>query len=136
APALRLKDLPPTDLVLLSHAHMDHMDLPTLSHFARRTPFVTAAITRDVLAGAGAKQITELGWNESKMIRSGNGNGDLQIRALEVRHWGQRWPKEIERGYNGYVLTREGKSLLFAGDTAYSELFKQHRADGPFEAAI
>ena len=62
APALKLNELPPIDLVLLSHAHMDHMDLPTLSRFARHAQFVTASITGDVVAAAGAKKITELKW--------------------------------------------------------------------------
>ncbi len=134
APALTLKELPAIDLVLLSHAHMDHMDLPTLSGFGQQVSFVTASLTRDVVSAAGVKQITELGWNESKTFCFGN--GELHIRALEVKHWGRRWPRDLERGYNAYALTRGGKSILFGGDTAHTELFKEHRAHGPFEAAI
>ena len=50
--------------------------------------------------------------------------------------WGQRWPSEMSRGYNGYVLRREGKAILFAGDTAHTPLFAELRSRGPFEAAI
>ena len=50
APALRFKDLPPIDVLLLSHAHMDHMDLPSLRRFAPGTFTVTAKDTDDVLA--------------------------------------------------------------------------------------
>jgi len=134
SPALRLSELPPIDVVLLSHAHMDHMDLPSLQHFAPNTFTVTARLTSDVLAGTGLKQITELPWSGRTTFR--NRAGELQIEAVEVKHWGQRWPSKLERGYNGYILRREGKAILFAGDTAHTPLFSGLRSRGPFAAAI
>jgi L-ascorbate metabolism protein UlaG (beta-lactamase superfamily) len=62
--------------------------------------------------------------------------GSLEIEAFEVKHWGQRWPGELERGYNGYVLRREGKALIFGGDTARCDHVRGLRSRGPFEAAI
>jgi L-ascorbate metabolism protein UlaG (beta-lactamase superfamily) len=134
APALRLKDLPPIDLVLLSHAHMDHMDLGTLGSLSRVPAAVTAKRTRDVIEGVGFKDLRELGWGDRTVFK--NGKGELEISAFEVRHWGQRWPKDIDRGYNGYILKREGKSLLFGGDTADTPLFAELRSKGPFDLAM
>jgi L-ascorbate metabolism protein UlaG (beta-lactamase superfamily) len=134
APALSPKELPPIDVVLLSHAHMDHMDLPTLRRLPPGTFAVTAKDTADVLSGTRLKQTTELSWGQSTTFR--NGKGELQIEAVEVKHWGERWPSKLVRGYNGYVLRREGKSLLFAGDTARTPLLKALRSRGPFLAAI
>jgi len=134
APALRFKELPPIDVVVLSHAHMDHMDLPSLRKVPAETPVITAKVTSDVLAGTRLKHVTELSWNEQMTVRTAN--GDLHIEALEVKHWGQRWPSEIVRGYNGYVLRREDKAILFGGDTAFTPVFKTTRSRGPFEAAI
>src|SRR6266404_1846434 len=134
APALRLKELPPIDVLLLSHAHMDHMDLPSLRRFAPETFTVTAKATDDVLAATSLKQITELPWNDRLTFR--NGKGELQIEAVEVKHWGQRWPSERVRGYSGYILRREGKAILFGGDTARTPLFAAIRSRGPFAAAI
>ena len=134
APALRLSELPPIDVLLLSHAHMDHMDLPSLGFFPKQTFTVSAADTTDVIASSGLKQTTELRWGDRTRFQSAN--GDLEIEAFEVKHWGQRWPSERIRGYNGYVLRREGKTLLFGGDTAHTPLFSNLRSHGPFSAAI
>jgi L-ascorbate metabolism protein UlaG (beta-lactamase superfamily) len=134
APALPIKDLPPIDLVLLSHAHMDHMDLGSLNRLSKVPLTVTAKLTKDVIKGVGFKEVRELGWGEDTVLKSSK--GDLAISAFEVRHWGQRWPKDIERGYNGYILKREGKSILFGGDTADTPLLGELHSKGPFDVAI
>jgi len=95
---------------------------------------ITAKLTSDLMARAGREHVKELGWNES--ARASSDKGTLEVRAFEVKHWGQRWPHELERGYNGYVLRREGKALLFGGDTALTDSFSNLRSQGPFEAAI
>lgn len=134
APALRFDELPPIDVLLLSHAHMDHMDVATLNRIPSKTFTVTARTTSDVLEGTGLKEISEMRWGDKTTFRSAK--GDLEIEAFQVKHWGRRWPSGIERGYNGYVLRREGSSLLFGGDTAQTPLFSDIRSRGPFEAAI
>jgi L-ascorbate metabolism protein UlaG (beta-lactamase superfamily) len=134
APALEAKDLPPIDLVLLSHAHRDHLDLPTLSRLPANASVVTAKNTLDVFSGTRFKQSTELAWGQTTTFRTTK--GELQVEALEVKHWGARWPSNLERGYNGYLLRREGKAVLFGGDTALTPVFAAHRSRGPFVAAI
>lgn len=124
--ALKPKELPAIDLVLLSHAHLDHMDLSSLAKVD--APIVSAKDTRDVLPSR--RKVSELGWKDRAVLKFRN--GDLEIQAIEVKHWGQRWPSERERGYNGYVLRREGRSILFGGDTADTDL----ALHGPYEAAI
>jgi L-ascorbate metabolism protein UlaG (beta-lactamase superfamily) len=135
APALRLKDLPPIDLVLLSHAHMDHMDLPSLRAFAGKTAIVAARNTTDLLGNIAAMPPTEVGWGDDFTLRTVR--GELCVEALEVNHWGRRWPnEEIARGYNGYILRREGRAILVGGDTANTPLFGKMRSRGPFDTAI
>ncbi len=126
APALQIAQLPKIDLVLLSHAHMDHFDLRTLSHVAKGAPVVTAHRTADLLR----RPATELSWGERTSV------GDLEIEAFEVRHWGARMRTDDFRGYNGYILRRGGRSILFAGDTAYTPLFRKLRGKGPFDLAL
>jgi len=134
APALTFKQLPPIDVVVLSHAHMDHMDLPSLKCFPPSTFGVTARATQDVLASTPFRQARELGWGEAVTFRGAK--GDLRIEAFEVKHWGARWPSDVPRGYNGYILSREGRSILFGGDTAFTPLFAGLRSRGPFALAI
>jgi L-ascorbate metabolism protein UlaG (beta-lactamase superfamily) len=134
SPALNFDELPPIDAVLLSHAHMDHMDVATMNRVKSDTFTVTAKATSDVLDGAGLKQLTELRWGDKTIFK--NAKGELEIEAIEVKHWGRRWPNGIDRGYNGYMLRREGKAILFAGDTAKTPLFADLKSRGPFEAAI
>jgi L-ascorbate metabolism protein UlaG (beta-lactamase superfamily) len=112
--ALAPDELPPIDAVLLSHAHMDHIDLPSLRAVERAPLLITAERTRDVVAGLGFARTVELRWGERTTV------GDVTIEAIEVDHWGRRWPWERWRGYNGYLLTRGSVSVLFASDTAYS----------------
>ncbi len=134
APALRVGELPRIDVILLSHAHYDHLDLRTLRHFSPNTPTISAKTTGDLLASARLKSITELAWNERTVYHGPN--GELEVQAFQVKHWGQRWPSELERGYNGYILRREGKALIFGGDTALTPHFAELHSHGPFAAAI
>jgi L-ascorbate metabolism protein UlaG (beta-lactamase superfamily) len=134
APALRFDQLPPIDLVLLSHAHMDHMDVPTLARFGAGQTVITAKDTSDFLKPTQLRQVTELNWNESHTLQTER--GELHIEAFEVKHWGRRWPNDRARGYNGYILRREDRALLFGGDTAMTPLFGNLRPRGPFAAAL
>ena len=134
APALNVRQLPPIDLVLLSHAHMDHLDMPTLRGLPAATQAVTARATGDLLANTRMKKPTELGWGDKTTVRTRH--GDVVVRAFEVNHWGARWRSDTYRGYNGYVLEREGKKIIFGGDTAMCDSFRLLHSQGPFELAI
>ncbi len=134
APALAVEELPKIDVVLLSHAHFDHFDIPTLNALPAGPKAVTARRTGDLLTDSAMNCPTELGWGEKTTVATQY--GDIQIEAFEVRHWGARWRHDKYRGYNGYVLSREGKKIIFGGDTALTEHFRPLRSDGPFELAI
>ncbi|HWF18244.1 MAG TPA: MBL fold metallo-hydrolase, partial [Verrucomicrobiae bacterium] len=114
ASALTMRQLPHIDLVLLSHAHMDHFDLATIRRLPASTKAVTANKTADLFADTRIKQPRELAWGDSTTVRTRK--GDISIRAFEVAHWGARWRHDTFRGYNGYTLEREGKKIIFGGD--------------------
>lgn len=134
APALQFRDLPHIDLILLSHAHFDHFDLRTLGCFNDTTRVITARATGDLLKGTRFSKITELGWGESKSPSAAD--GDIEITAFAVKHWGARMQHDTHRGYNGYLIERRGRRILFAGDTAMTENFSALQRHAPIDVAI
>jgi L-ascorbate metabolism protein UlaG (beta-lactamase superfamily) len=118
APALAVRELPNVDLVLLSHAHFDHLDRPTLARLPKRTPVVTASHTADLLTDLGYRSVHELRWGESATI------GPLTLTAHAVAHWGARTFYDHHRGYNAYAIDAGRHRVLFGGDTAYHDGFR------------
>jgi L-ascorbate metabolism protein UlaG (beta-lactamase superfamily) len=132
--ALLPSQLPEIDLVLVSHAHFDHLDIPSLAALPGRPAALMASRTSDLLPRKRFASVRELRWDES--VRIDTARGDLEVSAIEVKHWGARLGRDTYRGYNGYILKREGRALLFGGDTAYTPLFTSYRRHGPYDAAI
>lgn len=134
APALTVHELPKIDIVLLSHAHFDHFDLRTLHRFDHSTKVVTAPRTRDLLRWTRLRDVTELRWGERTSIKTSAGN--IDVVAFRVKHWGARVQRDEYRGYNGYVLEREGRRIVFGGDTAMTDSFAELREKGRVDLAI
>ncbi|HVX67297.1 MAG: MBL fold metallo-hydrolase [Acidobacteriota bacterium] len=131
APALRPPELPQIDLVLLSHAHMDHTDLPSLRALeSRRTAVVSASRNSDLLRVPRWKSARELAWGQTTRI------GPASIKAFEVNHWGARMRTDHYRGYNGYTIEAGRYRILFAGDTAETTTFREMRTSHPVHLAI
>jgi L-ascorbate metabolism protein UlaG (beta-lactamase superfamily) len=132
--ALTPAELPDLDLVLVSHAHFDHLDTPSLAAVRGRPAAIMASATSDLLPRHHYSSVTELRWNEATKVVTPR--GDALVRAIEVKHWGARLQRDTYRGYTGFVVEREGRRLLVAGDTAATPAFREHRRFGPFDAAI
>lgn len=112
APSLR-----GVDVILLSHAHFDHLDLPTLEALAHPdTTVVTARGTRGLLP-RGFRRVVELPWNRTLRVRG------LRITALEADHWGARHALDRWRRHNAYLIEHGDTRALFAGDTAATNAF-------------
>ena len=130
-PAVNLRELPVPDLILLSHAHMDHLDRPSLRKLENRgTTVITAANTSDLLRVKRYQEVQELRWDESRRV------GPAKVRAFEVKHWGARTRTDVHRGYNGYLIEAGRYRIIFGGDTAYTDLFRRVRSSKPADLAI
>jgi L-ascorbate metabolism protein UlaG (beta-lactamase superfamily) len=114
-PALSFAQLPPLDLVLVSHAHMDHYDIPSLKLLRRDQPIIMARDNTEFVADESFTHIQELDWGQSAEVDG------VRVEAIPVRHWGRRYPWDEERGYNGLLITKGKRSVLFAGDTAHTD---------------
>ncbi len=133
APALTADLLPPIDLILLSHAHMDHFDLPSLRALEHTgTQVITAPSTMDLLPRPEryGRGVSEVRWGQQTQA------GPLTVRAIEVNHWGARLRTDTHRGYNGYVIETARRRVLFAGDTAWTDSFAALRTSRDFDLAI
>ncbi|MDR1144540.1 MAG: MBL fold metallo-hydrolase [Verrucomicrobiales bacterium] len=131
APALAIDELPNIDLILLSHAHFDHFDMRSLAALAKRNPqaaVITAANTADLLSGKKFARIDELPWERSVTLSFQN--KPLTVSAIHVKHWGARWRRDRERGFNGYLLEYAGHRICFSGDTAYTPAFTKLSVSG------
>jgi L-ascorbate metabolism protein UlaG (beta-lactamase superfamily) len=118
AAALTPQQLPPLDLILISHAHFDHLDRQSLARLNKKTPVITAFSTSDLIRDLGFRNITELRWGEQTRVDG------LSFTAREVVHWGARTFIDQQRGYNAYLIQGSRKNVLYGGDSAYQEHFK------------
>lgn len=130
-PALRAKQMPRPDLILLSHAHMDHFDIPSLRALeSKATRVVTAAKTSDLLRTKRYARVDELAWGETARF------GDISVRAFEVNHWGARMRSDTYRGFNGYLIETPRYRVVFGGDTAMTGALRALRSSRRLDLAI
>jgi len=115
--AMSIANLPPIDLILISHAHFDHLDRQTLARLPKKAPVITAGYTQDLIRDLGFR-VHELRWGEQLVV------GPLTITARRVNHWGARTFYDRHRGFNAYLIESTHHRVLYGGDTAYHEDFK------------
>ena len=124
APGIGFENLPPIDLVLISHDHYDHLDLPTLRRLAalRCSTFVAPAGTGRLLSSHGVGPLYVLDWGESFRTR------DCAVQAVPAVHFSGRGIFGRNRSlWCGYFIESHGRLTYFAGDTAFGNHFAQIR---------
>ena len=116
---LRIQDLPPIDLVLLTHAHFDHFHKPTLRRLPQPKIGVMPWGVGDLAQDLGFGRIIELEWWESFSQK------DWKVTFTPSKHWGARVLRDHHRGYGGFVLEHQGRAIYHAGDSAYFDGFTE-----------
>ncbi|CAN7207983.1 MBL fold metallo-hydrolase [Mesorhizobium sp. LjNodule214] len=138
APGIAFSQLPPIDLVLVSHNHYDHLDLATLKRLKAKhdpqvlTPLGNDAIIDDVVPGM---QLTAHDWGDRVEI-----GDDVAVHVEPVHHWSARGARDRRMAlWAGFVVETPAGKVYFAGDTGfhggtnYRLMAKKH---GGFRLAI
>ena len=119
--------LPPIDAILITHAHYDHLDRPTLAALASSGTVVITARGTHGLIPRGFRHIVELDWDDERQIEN------LEVRAIRPAHWGARAWLDFSRGFNSYVIASGDRRTIAAGDTARTDAFC---GVGPIDLAV
>ena len=135
-PGLRLDQLPPIDVVLISHNHYDHLDLPTLRRVVEehRPRILVPVGNRTLLDRAGVRGAEELAWWQSADVR----DGAVRVSAVPAQHFAGRGFFDRDRAlWAGFVISGPAGSAYFAGDTGFGPHFGEIRDRfGPPRLAI
>ena len=119
-PALKLDEIPKTDIFLLTHNHYDHQDMSTI----RKFPFKNAKVLVPLKLGKYFKRykdVNEMDWYEEIII-----NEDLRITFLPAVHWSKRSLTDTNKTlWGSFLINYKGKKILFACDTGYGNIYKE-----------
>jgi len=118
-------------LILVSHAHTDHFDYPTLRKLqSPNTIAVTAKNTKHLWREMDFKSIEEMHWSNCKALAG------VRVQAIEGKHWGARLPWNRGMEANSILLSKNGINIFFGGDTGYTEMIQQQLKEIPIDLAI
>jgi L-ascorbate metabolism protein UlaG (beta-lactamase superfamily) len=118
APGIAFDDLPPIDVVLISHCHYDHFDVATLRRLqAAHAPQFVLPLGNDTILRAAVPEATCVvgDWWDRLSIRE-----DITTTITPAYHWANRWPSDVRMAlWAGHWLDTPAGAIWFAGDTAY-----------------
>jgi L-ascorbate metabolism protein UlaG (beta-lactamase superfamily) len=137
APGLRFDDLPPIDVVLLSHDHYDHLDYPTIRELVKvDVPFVTSLGVGAHLEAWGIppERIVELDWWETHQVP----DSELTVTAAPSQHFSGRGLKDRNATlWSSFAIRSPRHAVFFSGDTGLTTEYRSIRAAlGPFDLVM
>lgn len=134
-PGVAFDRLPKIDLVLVSHNHYDHLDLPTLERLWQRDrPLIVTPLGNDAILKTRGIEAVARDWGQRVRIRPG-----IDVTVDRVHHWGSRWGADRNRAlWGGFTVTLPGGNLFFAGDTGWGDggWARDAAKQGPYRLAL
>lgn len=115
---IKLEDVPPLDVIMITHAHFDHFHKGSLRKLPARMAIVPWGVG-DLVKGLGFEKVVELEWWESYS------QDDWKVTFTPSKHWGARVLHDDHRGFGGYILEHSGRRIYHAGDSAYFDGFQE-----------
>ena len=117
-PGLNLHAVPEVDLVLVTHAHFDHLHKPSLKILRSRAGIVVPRGSGSLVRRLGFPATHEMRIWDSLMF------DEMEVIHTPSHHWGARFIHDTHRDYGGYIVRAGGKSVFHCGDSAYFDGFK------------
>ncbi len=131
APPLLPSEMADLQVILITHAHMDHLDLPSIAAMPKSAAVIACDRSAKLIARLGFKDVRELRWGQATEVRG------MTVRAMGAKHWGKRWlPLGGDYGFNSYVLEKDGHRMLLACDSAETDIFATLAANPPEVSAF
>ncbi len=118
-PGIAIRDLPPASLVLVTHAHFDHLHPRTLKRVAAGQPIIVPEHCGSLVSRMKFGEVIEMNWWQSKTI------GDIKITFTPAKHWGARTLVDGHRAYGGFVIEYHGRRIFHSGDSTYFAGYKE-----------
>lgn len=118
---LQINHLPDIDLVLITHAHLDHLHRPTLRKIANKQTALVPAGVGPLLKDLGFERVVEMEWWQTFSYR------DVTLTFTPAEHWGARMLVDSQRLYGGFHIANGERSVLDLGDTTYFPGFREMR---------
>ena len=119
-PALKLNEIPKTDIFLLTHNHYDHQDMSTIRNF----PYKDSKVLLPLKLGKYFKRykdVNEMDWYDEIKV-----NNDLKITLLPAVHWSKRSLTDTNKTlWGNFLIEYKNKKILFACDTGYGNIYKE-----------
>jgi L-ascorbate metabolism protein UlaG (beta-lactamase superfamily) len=128
--ALKPGELQQLDVILVTHAHMDHLDLNSLQALPKNAVVIACSGCATLIRPLGYRDVRELGWGEGTLVKG------LRVTAMAANHWGKRWPWGRSYGFNSYLLEKNGHRMLLACDSAMTNIFESVHDNPPDVAAF
>lgn len=129
-PGISPKDLPAVDLVLVTHAHFDHLDKRSLRAVAAGQPIAVPEHVGKLVSKLGFERVHELHtWETFR-------HGHLKITLTPARHWGARVLHDNHRGFGGFLVEYAGRSVFHCGDSSYFDGFREIGERAAVEIAL
>lgn len=133
APGIPWKELPPIDIVVITHNHRDHLDTWSVERLGDKPTYVVPLGNSRFLKAAGSNaKIVELDWWQT------TGIGSLELMLVPARHWSMHFPWDRNDAlWGGCVIRGPEGTAYHSGDTAYWDTFEEiGRRAGPIDWAM
>ena len=119
-PAIKLDEVPKTDLLLLTHNHYDHLDASAIRNFPHKNTKVLLPLNLSKYF-KNYKDVNELDWYEEIQV-----NKDIKVTLLPAVHWSKRSLWDTNKTlWGNFLIEYKGKKILFASDTGYGNIYKE-----------